>query len=393
MEGFIQVLTGTQQPLSAVTMVMFLIGLDVRSYRRKTCFETSRTYCFYQKFIFVLWLIYFAHVLATIIGNEIISRIGINSIISRKLPEIIAFLVWAVLMTRRKDISILLHDLYQLGIIFNKEFRPLWINLGAFVSIITPLMSWSSIYLTFGEDDCKSLMTYYSLNFYYAPEGKNCRIIMGLNFFYHVATYTLPTTVAVTYVIICHFLSDLLKLHARRGSKRADSLCYKFEYNYIRNYLMVYEYIIKALKSLERTLSLPIFLIEVCDCMGIFYGFVKLDSIGKFSLQRSYVESHFLKITFVSLRALVSYLCVSFAASSIHDASKNAKDVQEEMLKRILVSEQKNDSKGMFLLFVAHNGPPFTLSAWGFFNFTKGTVLATAGSILTYSLLMLQIAK
>ncbi|GFW18953.1 uncharacterized protein TNCV_164691 [Trichonephila clavipes] len=372
-------------------MVMFAVGLDVRSYRRNTGFQTSRICYFYQKLLFFLWLVYLIHVLSTIVRSDIPNQTGINAILARKLPEIIAFLVWAMMMTRRKEVSILLHDIYHLGSVFNKEFRSLWVRLGALICMLTPLLSSLIILLSYAEEECKSLLAYYNLNFAFLPDGEHCKILHSLYIFYQIATYALQNAVAVLYVIICCFLSDLLNTHAILGSKRVDNMNAKFEYNYIQNYLAVHECIIKVLKSLEKTMSLPIFLIEICDCIGLFYGFVKLDSMERFSV--SFSESQYLKISFVSLRALVSYLCVSFAASSVHEASKNAKDVQEGMLKRILVSKRMSDSREVFLLFVTHNGPPFALSAWGFFYFTKGVVLTTAGSILTYSLLMLQIAK
>ncbi|GFR26270.1 uncharacterized protein TNCT_427631 [Trichonephila clavata] len=391
MEAYRQLLKGSLQPFSTVTMVMFAVGLDVRSYRRNTGFHTSRISYFYQKLLFFLWLVYLIHVLATMVGSDVANQVGVNTILARKMPEIIAFLVWAVMMTRRKEVSILLYDIYHLGSVFNKEFRPLWVKLGALVCVLTSLLSWLSILLSYTEEECKSLLVYYNLNFEYTPDGEDCKIIHILNIFYQIATYTLQNAVAVLYVIICCFLSDLLNTHAKLGCKRMDNLSVKFEYNYIRNYLTVHESILKVLKSLEKTMSLPIFLIEICDCIGLFYGLVKLDSIERFSVPFSEVQ--YLKISFVSLRALASFLCVSFAASSVHEASKNTKDAQEGMLKRILVSKRMIDTREVFLLFVSHNGTPFALSAWGFFYFTKGVVLATAGSILTYSLLMLQIAR
>ncbi|GIX71347.1 hypothetical protein CEXT_183761 [Caerostris extrusa] len=64
---------------------------------------------------------------------------------------------------------------------------------------------------------------------------------------------------------------------------------------------------------------------------------------------------------------------------------------KKKMLKHILAYNQNVDFKVLFSLFITHQSSPFTLSAWGFFYFTKGLVLSAIGSALTYSLLMIQI--
>ncbi|GIX71349.1 uncharacterized protein CEXT_183771 [Caerostris extrusa] len=104
-----------------------------------------------------------------------------------------------------------------------------------------------------------------------------------------------------------------------------------------------------------------------------------------------WMKSISLYVGFISMRALVSFVCVTSAASRIHEADRKAKEVQEAMLKNVLSSSEKNYRKELLLLFVVQNSKPFTLSAWGFFNFNKGVILSTIGSILTYSLLIEQI--
>ncbi|GIY63071.1 hypothetical protein CDAR_563901 [Caerostris darwini] len=59
----------------------------------------------------------------------------------------------------------------------------------------------------------------------------------------------------------------------------------------------------------------------------------------------------------------------------------------------IACSKSKKDFKTVSVLLVAHQSPPFILSAWGFFYFTKGLVLVALGSVMTYSLLIIQISS
>ncbi|GIY38332.1 uncharacterized protein CEXT_461671 [Caerostris extrusa] len=113
---------------------------------------------------------------------------------------------------------------------------------------------------------------------------------------------------------------------------------------------------------------------------------------SKSTLQHWY-RHYWLPIYFTSLVSLLSFLCVSLTASSVHEASKECKNVQEIMLKQVLASNRKEDFKTVTLLLVAHQSPPFILSAWGFFYFSKGLVLAALGSVMTYSLLIIQIGS
>ncbi|GFY58092.1 hypothetical protein TNIN_368811 [Trichonephila inaurata madagascariensis] len=88
---------------------------------------------------------------------------------------------------------------------------------------------------------------------------------------------------------------------------------------------------------------------------------------------------------------MLSFSCVSLAASSINVADRTAKEAHKEMWKRVSASTRNEDVNKLVLSVVARHGPPFVLTAWSFYPFTKGLVLAALGSIMTYSLLVLQI--
>ncbi|GIY63073.1 hypothetical protein CDAR_563911 [Caerostris darwini] len=127
------------------------------------------------------------------------------------------------------------------------------------------------------------------------------------------------------------------------------------------------------------------------DLLGLFFGFIWID-ISKSPLN-NWLRHYWLSVYFTSLFSLVSFLCVSLTASSVHEVSKECKNVQEIMLKQLLASNRKKDFKTVSVLLVALQSPPFILSAWGFFFFTKGLVLVALGSVMTYSLLLIQISS
>ncbi|GIY63058.1 uncharacterized protein CDAR_563821 [Caerostris darwini] len=159
----------------------------------------------------------------------------------------------------------------------------------------------------------------------------------------------------------------------------------------IECYLLRYESILKVLKHFEKTLAFPIFLIQIVDLLGLLYGFIWIEA--RKSPLKSWVRHYWLPVCFTSLVSLVSFLCVSLTASSVHEASKECKNIQEIMLKQVFASNRKKDYKTVTLLLLTHQNPPLILSAWGFFYFRKGLVLVALGSVMTYSLLLIQISS
>ncbi|GBO16286.1 hypothetical protein AVEN_83597-1 [Araneus ventricosus] len=231
---------------------------------------------------------------------------------------------------------------------------------------------------------------YLGLNF--AANGQNCQVLLTFMLLQKLFILPLKITFTILYVIICHSLRHILDLHSKIGAKILAAQTGRLDYNFFRNYLEEYESIINVLKSLEKCLSFPIFLVQMSDCISMFYGFVNKDTFKDISTD-NLVRKFFPGVVIFSLGSLVSFLCVALAATSVHEASKLAKDIQERVLQFILASGQKSDREELFLLSLNHNSPAFTLSSGGFFHFTKSLIFSAIAGILTYSLLMLQILK
>ncbi|GFU47333.1 uncharacterized protein NPIL_82141 [Nephila pilipes] len=173
-----------------------------------------------------------------------------------------------------------------------------------------------------------------------------------------------------------------------------EDLNVRIDYIYFKNYIEVYESIVNVLKVFDDAISLPIFLIVFSDSMTMYYGLVRLGPPRRQLMQlKVWVERYIFGIVFAFLRALLSFLFVAVAASSVHEASKNAKDIQQRMTKRILASEENNNNKDIFLLLVSNDSPPLILTAWGFFPFNRGLIFSAIGTVLTYSLLMMHISE
>ncbi|GFU47319.1 uncharacterized protein NPIL_82071 [Nephila pilipes] len=370
-----------------IIKVMFMFGLDIRNKED----IMIRRHSFYQKILSLFWVLYFVHTIITIITDDIYQTPTINSLIARKSNDVIAFLIWIVMKTRENKVHNLLQHMNYLRTISDVKLHSFWIWFSVGLTFAIPLLAWLSLILFLDETYCSSLASYYSLHLFSVPEGYSCLVSSVALLFSHTAIYALRTSVTVLYITICFFLRNLLNRHSEMGLKNIEKNTNPIDQKYCENYIDLYKHIIEISNIFEKVMSLPVFLITIADCMGIFYGFLKFEESKE--PKKIYLVSYRFGILYIILRSLVSFLFVTFAASSVFESSVNAKTVLEKLTERLLISGQKKDNKELLLLFLAQNKSPLILSAWGFFNFTRSLVLSVLGVVLTYSLLMMQFVK
>ncbi|GBO25771.1 hypothetical protein AVEN_133582-1 [Araneus ventricosus] len=378
---------GGHKLLSSIKIALFLVGVDIRSSKIDSKGKTtSRIASFYLKFTTLFWVVYIFHATATFVfGNTFTSTQEINGKLSRKSIEVITFILWIILISRRKKISALIYKINRLMKMFVTEYNSLWLHIGTAVVVIVPFLSWLTLTFPFEENDCKSFMNYFSFSIFNVPEGCYCKAMYIVMFIVQIPKLVLINTFAVLYTILCYFLSKFFDLLSESGikKKKEDFITYQ-------HHRGIYEQITAVAKSLEDIMSLPIFLIGIADFMGMFYGVVALDPFHRLSA-RSWMKNASLSALTVSLKCFLSFVCVSLSAAHVHEASERDKQIQDEMIKKILSTEENFENKNLLLLFTNYSGKPLRLSAWGFFYFTKGLILTAVGSILTYSLLILQL--
>ncbi|GIY63060.1 uncharacterized protein CDAR_563841 [Caerostris darwini] len=367
----------------------FVFGVNIR---RNTEEHNSKLSLCYQISVALLHTIFVVISIITFIKKDIFTHESLIGKLSRKLTDVLAFTLWCVLASKQKKLSNLFNDIHKLSINLKANLKIITINIGVIVIIIVPIIIGLVFTIDLNETGCKLFIDYGTLEFVKIPDGHYCKALVVFVMFGCFLTYTLRMLVVVIYVIICLFLRKILNKQSNEILKATKSNNFATSsIGICTSYLTTYESIFDTLKELENTMSLPVFLIQICDIFAIFNGFIWLQIYSKNYLYLKDVKRYAFGIYIVSAVCFVSFLCVSLAASSIHEASKNYKDAQEKLLKHILAYNQDVDFKALFSLFITHQSPPFTLSAWGFFYFTKGLVLSAIGSALTYSLLMIQI--
>ncbi|GFQ76083.1 uncharacterized protein TNCT_674511 [Trichonephila clavata] len=315
-----------------------------------------------------------------------------TEVMSRKIPHVMSFLIWGSLRMRKVEISNLLYDIHYFGNLVNAKLRLLWELLGVVIIIAVPLTSYLAVTLNIKESTCKHLVLYFSFLIAYVPEGWNCKMWFIIAFFHQIAAFALRTAATVLYVIICCYFRNLLNKYSEKGLKKVTDFNSQIDGNYFRRYLELYENIARMTTSFESSMSSPALLVTISDCMGMLYGLERTQHFKQMP-PSLWLKWYSFAVVFFFFRGIGSFLCVSLAASSVHEASKRAKTVQEEMLKKFLVSERKSNNNELFLLSVTLNRPPLVLSAWGFFYFTKSLVFTAFGTVLTYALLITQILR
>ncbi|GBN21538.1 hypothetical protein AVEN_260051-1 [Araneus ventricosus] len=368
---------------------MFLFGVDVRIDAKNSGSKPSKWCSAYQRLVTALWILYFVYMMLSVIIVDLPSVTRISEVLPKKLPDVLAFTIWCVLKIRRRKIFYLLRKICCLSNNFNVKHHPLWLPFTPVIVLGIPLICWPLSIWPFEEHECQILMSYISLNFSYVPEGQNCKVFSILALLQVLASRPLKHAFTILYTFVCCLMRKILIFHSKSGEKILSNQFPILDHKYIKRYLVEYDSIIEVLKYFERIVSFPVLLVQIYDCMDIFYGIVNLDPIKELS-KNILLEKYFIVIVYTSSVSLISFLILSSAATRVHQASKGAKDVHERMFKQILVSEQGIGREHLALMFVSYNNPAFTLSASGFFYFTKPMILAAVGSIITFSLLVMQ---
>ncbi|GFW11348.1 uncharacterized protein TNCV_3808681 [Trichonephila clavipes] len=259
--------TGRLYPFSPITKIMLIFGLDVRNNVKSSKNQTSVWFLLYEKCLSALWIVFIVYVAATFITGDITNREkSVYETVSRKFHEIVAFLIWYTLKTRKREVYLLLHEIYYLKTLLYAEVHAFWEYFGVMISLIVPFLSWLSLTLSMDEIRCKSFVFYVSLNMNYIPDGYHCSMLYILMVGNKLAIHSLRTAVTVLYVLICCTIRNLLNKWSEIGTKKIPELDIQCKGH--RSYMETYEHIANILIRFESVMSLPIFLVTISDYIG-----------------------------------------------------------------------------------------------------------------------------
>lgn len=387
-------------PISTIRKIMFIFGVDVLEISPKTLKKT-RWREIYQKVCPFLWCFLLFHSLATFFISDIVHKEQVKAMLPRKLCDLISSLLWYTLMIRADQIIVVIKETFALGLNLKTRYPTWLVRFSTLAVFVSPLCPWLSVVLYFNEKACANVVGYYTLVNATFPVGKNCLGLFPIMLVNFAFIQTLLLSTASIYMIICWVMRNLLNAHSVKGEDtiskyhvmshgnditemlRASGHCDLLA-TAIKIHFETYDKIVTNLKSIESKMSFPIFLVQVNDLVNLFSGIVQMDPFSS-GLRNPMI---FLPLTLIlTFHSLLSFLCVSLFAAAVNEADKKAQGVNREVLKLSRGLEDPN----YLLMWRTSFDRPFTLSAWGFFHFTKGFALSAIGGVLAYSMLIIQI--
>lgn len=197
-----------------------------------------------------------------------------------------------------------------------------------------------------------------------------------------VYTHVFPTAFAVFYIILCERLQLILLKYVK---KIREITFYKVKTDDFDQCWNRYSNIIMVLQYFELIMSFPVFIVAFMDAQGIFIGLLlcmtnieQFESVTKPS------------IFFSNLQNLVNLCAILFYASGVNERDTLARRSNVQLLGRCSSVDILSLDKKINRLS-ASNEPPFVLTGWGFFKFTRTFILSALGCIMTYALLIINV--
>lgn len=195
-----------------------------------------------------------------------------------------------------------------------------------------------------------------------------------LGMVYETVSYVFPACFVVLYVILCHDMQAALILHVQKKNINNCS-----DHSYVTQYFSYYKSVLSVIKAFESLMSLPVFVTYVSYMISLWMSVLfvthEKDPVTYYLIVRS-----FLIIT-----------AISFAASGVSESDKAARESNLECFEELLETTDVHCLQKIAKYWRLNNAPPYTLSGWGCFAFTKGNYLSAVGYLVTYTLLIMSI--
>lgn len=142
-----------------------------------------------------------------------------------------------------------------------------------------------------------------------------------------------------------------------------------------------YQSVMNAFELFEKVFTMSIFLVFSKSVIDIFFNVMYIYGNRKgFSIEVCRIAVNFISITSITL-----------VASKFSESDKIAKATNLQNLEVLLKIDKHLQLDRVLKIWKLNNSPPCTLTAWGFFNFSKGIYLNTISIVITYSLLVLNL--
>lgn len=146
-----------------------------------------------------------------------------------------------------------------------------------------------------------------------------------------------------------------------------------------------YNSILILFDKINSVLSFPIFLNCSVFAIAMFYMTITIISESKEN------EKIDLSVVCILITNFILFTAIVFTASTVYEADKEVKKSNIKILRSLSQEDRKEVKESIEVLSHIFYSPPFALTGWDIFEFTKTFYFTAAGCYLTYSLLLINL--
>ena len=312
--------------------------------------------------------------------SELLDEKSIKRTISLKFKAVSNIVLWYSLYHKRSIITQLFEKIFSLakefGVSLPVRFLKIFIAL-----LVTDFIAGMIVYTYSGAVN-EFYKRYFTLDYYDTPKSYTL-ILYYTSVMMYVSIQCFQTSICYFYSCLGYFLYKMLHkvevmANTISNSVIVDDKTTKIVFEH-------YEKNMSTLREFEGSMSrtalilLMTMFLSTFACLNTFaFSNWQDDIFGSPTLARHW---------YMLFESTLNFLIICYFTILINETDKKMKMTLKNFIKKGLFT----DGNSLEWLRVSANDKPFTLSAWGFFHFTKSFLVVTFGSAITYMVLLVQL--
>lgn len=303
------------------------------------------------------------------------TEFGIKTLLSYTIVESSSCILWGILFFSQKEMSNICKCIIKLKKAIKTNEPDTFASIFIIYTLLMYILSVIFELYPFTDEKYNALLSY----LFIPKTGSkylNREIVFIFYSIYHAFVDLLPQCFITLYIILCHHMHTILILYVKRNSARkrqSEARIIKwFDY---------YQAVMHTFESFEKKFTLSIFIVFSKSVIDIFFNVMYIYGNG----EEIYIEICRIVVNFISITS------VTLVASQISETDKIAKTTNLQNLEVLLKIANQFQLHKILKIWKLNNSPPCTLTAYGFFNFSKGLYLNAISIVITYSLLVINL--
>lgn len=346
----------------------------------------NRTFRFVRCVVVVAMHVSLIYLLLPIVNRKMSNFSDMKSTVCEKTHQVIILVLWQYFWWNGKDFLHLVDSVRGISVNAYVKTKPTWMRLFPvagvlYVAIHPSLMILPHFFMV--EDDV-----------FYRKFFRNSTVPSVApklwKFVFYVPVLSSMTVVcdavSLFYMTVCLDMVHLLRCFAKRVDEVPPSqLNVKTASDLYRQYLEVR----RVLSMAEKTMNVPAFLI-IAECFAMMFNGLAY-SLG-FSEERNGIRLVIWIASFLAF-SVMCFVLISTIATMVHESDGDVVESFYTLLDSYEIAHPGEDDVARVLLDKIRRWKQFALTGLGVFTFNRSFIFYSCGTILTYSLLLLQIER